>query len=226
MTQRIYIGLDLGKIQHYSAMTVARQEGDVATGTERLVIQHAERMRPGLPYHGVVARVAKVVRAILPKPTAEEKMMRTMAGIKRPPRATIDVVMDATGVGEPVVEMFQLADMEAIIWPIKMIGEGTVRFDEVSMRWHVPKNDLIEDIEIRANVEPPRLLIPPGLEAADALREELGKIRTKILERGVKYEYEREAGDDARSHGDLAISLALLCWCATRGGSAGEIRHV
>src|SRR5213593_579438 len=97
-----FVGLDLGQTLDYSALAVVERaeifldEMDWVTyerrRRQRFRVPFLERVRLGTPYPRVVDRVREVVRA------------PELAG-----RCTL--VMDATGVGAPVLDMLRQADL-------------------------------------------------------------------------------------------------------------------
>ena len=91
-----YVGLDLGQRQDYSVIAVVERPERILrhfdyvywlqrATEDDLVVRHLERMRLGTPYTEVVRRVVEVLR------------YPALAGKWR-------LVVDATGVGMPVVD--------------------------------------------------------------------------------------------------------------------------
>src|SRR5215472_7828945 len=95
------IGVDLGQVRDPSAIAIVERaalqgEWDPATFTYRkevvLRLRYLERVPLGTPYAEVVRRVRKMTRSV------------ELAGRFR-------LVVDATGVGRPVVELLRAGDL-------------------------------------------------------------------------------------------------------------------
>jgi predicted NBD/HSP70 family sugar kinase len=78
-----YLGLDLGKKHDHTAIVIVERSG------EELLVRHLERVGLGTPYTAVVARILEIVRRI----------------------GQCAVVVDGTGVGEPVVDALRRAGL-------------------------------------------------------------------------------------------------------------------
>src|SRR5580698_10126959 len=86
-----FVGLDLGQRQDYSAVAVVeREERRLAYLAPCMRVRHLERMPLGTPYVEVVRRVGEIMRHPALGPWSR-------------------LVVDATGVGAPVVEMLRAA---------------------------------------------------------------------------------------------------------------------
>ena len=140
MIGRYYVGVDLGQARDPSALAVL--EYAEITGTvrnpvtfgfevkERLALRQVERMRLGIEFSEVVARVSQVVRYLNGAPPPA----RTVEWFIKPPPVT--VVVDATGLGRPVVEMLRKERMKAEVIPHRA---GNLRVFEHRQRRWVPR---------------------------------------------------------------------------------------
>src|SRR5437016_741777 len=127
-----FVGLDLGQSRNYSALAVVERAEVVLDGTDwvtyerrrerRFRMRFLERVPLGTPYPDVVGRVRSVARN------------EAIAG-----RCT--VVMDATGVGAPVLDLLRQAGLGCGIEPV--ILTGGERESHAGGMWHVPKRDLM-----------------------------------------------------------------------------------
>src|SRR6266852_2957448 len=132
-----FVGLDLGQSRNYSALAMVERaevfpdEMDWVTyerrRKRRYRVTFLERARLGTPYPDVVDRVREVMRA------------PALAG-----RCTL--VMDATGVGAPVLDLLRRADLGCGIAPV--ILTGGERESRAGGLWHVPKRDLITGLQV------------------------------------------------------------------------------
>jgi len=190
------LGLDLGQAQDYTALTVVEQTD---SGPERSAsgeepksyhLRHVERFELGTPYPNQVRRVAALM--------------------EREPLATegVELVVDQTGAGRPVVDLFREADLDPI--GVTITGGDTSTRDGRNHR--VPKKDLVSTVQ--ALLQTGRLRFAEGLAMADVLREELQNFRAKIsVDTGhASFEHWRD-----RDHDDVVLALALACWYGERG---------
>src|ERR1035438_4240226 len=122
-----YVGLDLGQARDFTALAVVERvamkgEWDLATWTHRKVLvqrlRHLERIALGTPYPDVVRRVVGV--------------MGSLTGKRQ-------LIVDATGVGRPVVDMLRAEGMDCWILPVMVTsGHGEAREKGY---YKVPKRD-------------------------------------------------------------------------------------
>jgi hypothetical protein len=199
-----YIGLDLGQSNDYTALAVVEKvEG--ARGGERndpdLHLRHLERYPLRTPYPEMVAQVAALV---------EDPQLRTTRQDHRLGRRILqepDLLVDATGVGRPVVDLFRERGLK--YKAITITGGNKVT--GASGGYGVPKRDLIGALEVPFHSG--RLKVAAGLALWETLRGELQTFRRKVsLTTGMDtYEHWRES-----DHDDLVLAAALACWGAER----------
>ena len=115
------------------------------------------------------------------------------------------LVVDATGVGRPVVELLERAGLSPI--SITITGGDVVTSEGYGYR--VPKRDLISAAQVLLQTE--RLAIAKGLPQVQVLVEELLAFRVKINTRTAHDTYEawREGVYDTRYVVTLQKHLAL-----------------
>lgn len=204
-----YIGLDLGQKADYSAIAIVEFR---AAGLPHFLtpwdeprdcygLRHLERMPLGTPYPRVVERVARMTR---------------LSELAR--RCTL--VVDATGVGAPVVDALRQRELDCHLMPVTITGgeRGSRRGEERS----VPKRDLIATLDVM--LEEGELRIAGRLPNRGLLVEELMPLRAGRSRTGQ----ETFGAAGARMHDDLVIAVALACWAAKRGkvGHVGRGRVV
>jgi len=191
------LGLDLGQSADPSALTVTEQRtplyedlsGDVEhEGEPSYAVRWIERFDLGTPYREVVKRVAAVKRA---PETGRSPML----------------VMDATGVGAPVTEMFEDEGLapEQIVFTSgdRVTSEGRVH--------RVPKKDLATTVQ--SLLQSGRIQIAEGLDGAAQLVTEMKRFRVKYTEAGnARFEHANESDSD-----DVLLSLACALWFARSG---------
>jgi hypothetical protein len=151
----------------------------------RYRVRFLERVRLGTPYPDVVGRV------LLRRPA--------LAG-----RCTL--VMDATGVGAPVLDLLRRANLGRGIAPV--ILTGGERESRAGGFWYVPKRDLISGLQLM--LEKLELGLPAKLAASRTLARELADLEERMTSRGgASFGAWREG-----QHDDLVIAAALACWRA------------
>lgn len=183
------VGLDLGQARDYTALVV--NERTIVDGVSHHATRHIERMALGTSYPAIVDHVTNLV-----------------GRIERPKQLAID----ATGVGRPVVEMFQQSKLGCKIVPIVITGGESTNRDGAT--WRVPKRELASIVQVLLQSE--RLRIAKQLPMAALLTEELLGFKVKISLNGHD---SYGAGEDWRSaqHDDLVLALAIACWAGERG---------
>ncbi|HTM49473.1 MAG TPA: hypothetical protein VL285_12350 [Bryobacteraceae bacterium] len=193
-----FVGLDLGQSRDHSALAVV-ERADVFTGIDpvtyerrrrrRYRLRFLERVRLGTPYPAVVDRVAEVVR----RPALSGRCM---------------LVMDATGVGAPVLDLLRAAGLGCAVTPVILTaGDGAFLGGRV---WRVPKRDLISGLQLMLEKE--ELGLPARLAAARVLARELAAVEERVGSAPrtlLRYGAWRE-----EAHDDLVIAAALACWRA------------
>ncbi len=197
------IGVDLGQRRDYSAVAVVERVKRVdcrfdavqcgwreRETDEGWVVRHLERMPLGTPYTAVAARIVEVAR--------DAKV-----------RGKCQLMVDATGVGMPVVDMLRSARPGCGIAAVLITGGTGERFDGTV--WHVPKLELLA--RLQALIETKRLRIARRLGEAGTLARELLNIRSA---QGVSGRV-RAGAEGAGEHDDLALAVALAVWAGRRG---------
>jgi hypothetical protein len=182
-----FAGLDLGQRRDHSAMVVVEKienrRAFMGTEFERIAVRYAERMALGTPYPLVVERVRKIVRS--------DDLYHG--------RCTLTV--DATGVGAPVVDMLNAAQLGCPVRPVTITGGERASGDSV------PKQDLMAELLVL--LENGKLAIGNLREGA-RLRQELTEVRTRVYSSGRT----RLGAEGEGQHDDLVMALALACWSA------------
>lgn len=120
------------------------------------------------------------------------------------------LVIDETGVGRPVGDMFDTAGL----YPSRItITAGLEATQHGAKTWHVPKGLLISNLEAHAHSG--ELRIAAAANDAAALKEELKDFKRKISEAG-RTTYAARVG----AHDDLVLSVAITLWMATQWSEA------
>lgn len=199
MKAEYFLGLDLGQRMDYTALAILERYevpvGWPVTAFEtKYCLRHMERAPLRTAFPEVVRRVREVAR-----------------GLNVGPGATL--VMDATGMGVPVVDLFWQASLECEFVPVVITSGEKARRD--GREWHVPKRDLVMGVQMM--LAQGELAFAKGLPQWDRLVEELMNLRVKVtVEGSAKY-----GGWKTKVHDDLALALGLACWRARDQRVAG-----
>ena len=189
MSDKIFLGLDLGQAQDFSAL--ARLDRPLALPKQRPTyrMNALHRWPLGTPYTAVSAAVAKMLQ--LPAYT----------------KAVLAV--DHTGVGRPVMEMLfdelKRIKFGGFVVPITITaGQTVTHLDGGAKR--VPKRELVSVLQVL--LQSKRLQIPRTLELAQLLVKEMANFKVKITESANETFNAREG-----THDDLVLATALAAWC-------------
>ncbi|HYI96373.1 MAG TPA: hypothetical protein VEX68_22710 [Bryobacteraceae bacterium] len=197
MTRRTYVvGLDLGQKRDYSAVavlelaqTIYEDRRDPVTydfvREECFRLVYLERVELGTPYPDVVEHVAGLV--------ADERL------------ADCTLVVDATGVGAPVVDLLKKAKLPCRLMPVMITGGSHDRPGPTG-GYHVPRRELLTGLQVL--FDEGRLQIARRMPMAEALVREL-------------------TGFKAGSRDDLVLATALAWWWARKNeawrGGVGRV---
>ena len=169
-------GVDLGQAEDPTAEAV------IELAASALHLRHLQRLPLGMPYPEVAAQIGATMKAL---PAAGE------------------LVVDATGVGRPVLDMLRAAGLDPVA--VSITGGRAVTFD--GDIWRVPKRILVRSLVTAFEGE--RLKVARGLRYAAALMGELQAFERRINVRG------HDAYNGVGEHDDLVIATALATWWAS-----------
>lgn len=177
-----FVGLDLGQASDFTALSVIESVGGVYQ------VRHLQRFRLGTPYPDVVVAVSKMMAQLQDS----------------------HLVVDNTGVGRPVVDLFRVAGLPLV--PVTITGGNAATCDKGT--WYVPKRDLVGALAVAFQTG--TLKIAEALPEAKVLIDELLNFKVKINIRTAHDSYEawREG-----VHDDLVLSVAMALWYASRARS-------
>ncbi len=218
------VGLDLGQTQDFTALVALEKSRDVEEFHDGVkVVQEAgmgtvitlladpappkakvalkpstyhcrliERFDLGTPYTTIVDRVT--------------------AMFERAPREKHStLVIDGTGVGRPVVDMFARARPRCHVVPVTIAPSAQMFSIDEWGYYRVPKKDLVGALQILFQND--RLKIVPSLPHAATLVKELDNFRVKITAAGNEtFEAWRE-----KAHDDIVLAVALAAWMGEKG---------
>lgn len=194
------VGLDLGQAQDPTALAVI--ERSRASDGASYAVRHLKRWPLRTAYTEIVEEVTTLLR--------------------RPPlRDTVAaLVVDATGVGAAVVDLFKAVSLggDGLV-PVTITAGADAQKDEQG-GWRVPKRDLVGVVQVLLQNQ--RLRIAAALPEAETLLRELEGFRVRISAAGRDtYGAWRDG-----THDDLVLAVALACWYAEHEGVGGGLAYL
>jgi hypothetical protein len=176
------IGADIGQAQDPAVNAI------LEATTARLDLAHLERLPLGTPYPAIAERLGLLLEAA-PPPCA--------------------LVIDATGVGRPVLDLLRQAGHSPVA--VSIIGSGSERLEPEDGIWRVPKKRLMSPLACA--IEGGRLSIAPDLPERETFKGELAAFHRKLNQRG------HAVFGGKREHDDTVIAVALAVWWAERAST-------
>ncbi len=193
-----YAGLDLGQAADYTALAIVERldvQPPIRGGSPPsqnkpcLHLRHLSRFDLGTPYPAIVQELSKVLAV-------------------PPLKGETRLIVDATGVGRPVVDLLRQNELQPIAVTITAgDAELMLRWDD----WRVPKRDLVANLEVLLQTE--RLKMAKGMPLVATLVGELLAFQRRVTLSSAHDSYGvwREG-----VHDDLVLGVALACWHAIR----------
>lgn len=188
-----FLGLDLGQAADFSAFAAAErtETRDADNNVVRQVaIRALHRWPLGTPYTAIAGDVARF--------------------LLRPPLAGGTLIVDATGVGRPVIELIRKGRPRCgQLIPVMITAGG--KETQQDDGWHVAKVPLISTLQVLLQSQ--RLRFAEGMAETPTLLRELENYRVKTTA-AMHETFDARSGE----HDDLVLAVALACWGAERFG--------
>jgi len=186
------IAVDLGQAQERTAMVIMEYLEASKREKSEFHVRYIERFRIGTSYKTMIERILELRND---KPLSGSML-----------------IIDGTGVGRPVINLFE---RQGLYPDVAFIMAGDAVEGGSSHREHyIPKKDLISLLQIL--FQDGRIKIAQGLPDGDVLTQELTsyarkqvRLRTSSVD---PIELWREGVDD-----DLVLATALACWWCEEG---------
>jgi hypothetical protein len=170
---------------------------------ERSWVPAQEHGKPDIPHYLLGHLQRWALRTSYPQIVRDVVEM-----VQRPPLSRPTLLVDATGVGMPIVEMLREAKPNAWIHAILITAGHEVKRGERGL-WSVPKKELVSSIQ--APLQSKRLRIADVPEQKTLVKELLN-FKVKVSVSGNEsFEAWRE-----KDHDDLVLATALACWWCER----------
>jgi hypothetical protein len=190
-----FIGLDLGQATDPSALAVleqtrpAREDEDAYAVREAIyAVRELRRWPLGTAYPAIVAEVGRLVST--------------------PPLPNCQLVIDGTGCGRAVVDLFRLSAIRPSVRPVLITAGHAVSSDEHGYT-HVAKVQLVSTMMALMGTR--RLKFAKQLPLAKTVEKELQTFKAKITNKGNEtFEADWREG----AHDDLVLAVALAAWIA------------
>ena len=189
-TIKYKLAADLGQSQDPTAIAVIEHthafrewaRGGADQVEDTFDVRHLQRLPLGLSYPAVVAEVARL--------------------LARPPLVgNCELVVDATGVGVAVADIFDTAGMN----PTRVSITAGAEQSFANGSWHVAKQVLISTLDARLHTG--ELRFAKDLHEAGTMADELKDFRRKVSVAG-RYTFEARVG----KHDDLVLAVAIALW--------------
>ena len=173
-----YAGLDIGQKRDHPALAIVERTG------ERLALRYIHQCPLQMLFRDLADDVARRLRQVRPVPR---------------------LLVDATGVGGPVIEFLEEAGLNPVAVTLTA-GESPRQVTK--NLWHVPQRVLIQGLDVALQTR--RLSIPRTLPEREALAAELAAIRARISQSGRDSYGSRTESD----HDDMVFALSYAVWGA------------
>lgn len=186
---RYIVGVDLAKLHDYTAIVVI--DTTLLASEEKYVVSAVYRYPIGIEYHRVASHIIEQVLGF-------------------PYEGDVTLVVDATGLGAPVLEQFR-ANLSSVMG---VTITGGSNFARKGNDFNIPKIDLISTL--LSVVENRCLYFAQEIPELDTMIHELMAFQGHFSETGrIRYE-------GRQAHDDMVIALALGVWYASEGVSFKE----
>lgn len=207
---QFFCGLDLGKANDHSAFCILEQELKLAEPQpisfrpitpsvidNTYLLRHLKRWPLGTPYPVIVEETWRLMQAPFLYRYGQ-------------------LIIDKTGIGDPVFDMFiakNKANRDTRIGLIGVVITGGYSVVKVKDKreYHVPKADIVSSLALLFHSK--RIEISGQLEEAKTLEKEMSDFDYKISKTG----HTSYGAEGAGENDDLVLSVGIAAWYALRG---------
>jgi len=192
--KEFYLGLDIGQAKDYTALCAVERVIDVSLKEGAMIamynVRHLETFPLGTPYGDIVEHVSILME--------QPELLHDTT-----------LIIDKTGVGSAVFEMFESAG----IYPIGITITGGEKITQVSGGYNVPKAELVDALAV--SFQNGRIVIADELSEGERLATQLESFQVKIKKRSGRESFEAM---EEETHDDLVLALSLAVWYGNRNG--------
>ena len=206
-TRCFVVGLDLGKKLDYTALVVAERKGSAPATYD---VGTIERFPLGTPYPDIV----KYVKALLGKEpfcdlvVSQDVEVGLLGGrsraVNQKKRKCTTLVVDATGVGAPVIDLLRAEG----VYPVPVIIHGGEKVTSDNEGYSIPK--WLLHSEMTVIVETGRLKVAKTLPLGKTLLEEL--LAWQPTQNAATGHLTFASDWREAPHDDMVFACALACW--------------
>lgn len=199
-----FFSVDLGNIHDYTALSILRRE---PAGKPKNALPDTPEYAIEKPSYRSVYKLVWLER--LPLGMDYPRIVERIAGMMkhRDLDRNCQLLVDATGVGLPIVQMMRNANLAPI--GISITGGSVVTRNEAASGYNVPKGDLVSAMNLVFQSR--RIRIPSNLPLKQEFMKELERFEIQIKKNATTYE-----SAVASVHDDLVLSVAMGCWYAEK----------
>lgn len=203
------VAADLGQVADYTAIVVLERQ-EPWRGPVTYDVIHAERLPLGTPYTAIPDALRRIWGPLQQRWVDVQWEARGEGA--RLADAPIELIIDVTGVGRPVLDLLNASGVHPVAVTITAGRDAT---EPKVGEWHVPKRDLVSSVNTA--MQSRRLRAASTLSEWPTLEAELRNFRARISLSGHD-SYGAGPTDEWRmgSHDDLVLSLALAIWWGER----------
>ena len=201
-----FLGVDLGQSNDFTALAVLDKTVpyvEISREMEHKGVRYLQPGRQAQPPVYACPLLERVPRET-PYPEIVDRVHAMMH--RRPLVGSTRLVVDATGVGRPVVDMLRRRRLDPIA--ITITGGDAVSRDGSGFR--VPKRDLVGVLQVLLQTQ--RLKFASGLPSLSAVVQELLAFRVTLSPGG----HDSYAAHRESDHDDLVLALAVAAWYGER----------
>ena len=211
---RTVVCVDLGFSRDHTAIAVL-EEREYQTDFDpvyygykwekKITVRYLERLPLGTTYTDVAARIKEVEEMVNDRGASGREGEWPSPGVPRPSA----VVVDATGLGMPMVHLLRKEGLHAPVVPVIFTsGDQATRDKDV---WRVPKQEIVTNAQIL--LEQHILRFPGMSPESGMLIKEMEQMRVKVSAHGnEQFGCWREG-----EHDDLVLAVAMGAWWLCRG---------
>lgn len=204
MNRTFLVGVDLGQANDYTAIVIAERhvEQEVEETPDDYSKPRHKRKQVHHRVHYTVPHVERFPLGI-PYPEQVKRIRERYLELSRLPTHSVELIVDATGVGRPVVDMLREAGL-----PVHaVIITGGASESHGGGFYRVPKRNLVSAAQVL--LQGRAVKIARGLPAAAILIEEMQAFKVTLSLRGHD---SYEADWREKEHDDLVLAAMLALW--------------